>query len=91
MTKEELKSLTPGEVVVITKLDKYICHHYQYKIGDRLIFSSASSDIVNLIRVIAISTSAEQLLHLNFNYGVCDYIVREKEWIRNKKLDELGI
>ena len=88
MTLEELKGLTQGEVVVITKVDERITEYHNYRIGDELVFYQFNDDIshVDFVR-----TSGEYAAVTHFSYEICHYIERKVQLERNNKLNELGI
>jgi hypothetical protein len=89
MTLEELKTLKPGEVVVITKIDKNINSsgyngtlYKNYEVGEELTFIS-NDYWVDFYR------TSNIICH--FTEKVCDYIERKTILQRNNKLIELGI
>ena len=47
MTLEELKGLTQGEVVVLTKVDERITEYYNHQVGDELVFYKFSDDFIH--------------------------------------------
>lgn len=89
MTLEELKTLKPGEVVVITKIDGYINNETtskDYYVGEEMTFWSLDTWF-NFYR--PYRDSIGRISH--FGPGVCDYIERKVQLVRNNKLNKLGI
>jgi len=94
MKLDKLKSLTPGDIVVITKVDEGITKYFNYQMGNELIFVSFNAEnhfnlgdkeIVNFTRV---SEGVKYISH--FSYDIRNYIELKSD-IREKKLKELGI
>jgi len=89
MSLEELKGLSQGEVVVITKVDDNIKSFYDYVIGDEMTFlnfwSNGGTGEVNFLRI------GDQPRISHFSYDICDYIERKVVLERNNKLNILGI
>jgi len=84
MTLEELKGLTQGEVVVLTKVDELITEYHNFQIGDEMVFSQFDLDgVVDFFR------SSITISH--FSYEICHYIERKIVLERDKKLNNLGI
>jgi hypothetical protein len=84
MTLEELKGLTQGEVVVLTKVDERITEYHNFQIGDEMVFSQ-----FNLDGVVDFFRSSITISH--FSYEICHYIERKIVLERDKKLNNLGI
>lgn len=94
MTLEELKSLQPGDVVVITKIDEYLNNgttSKDYYVGEEMTFL-IWNEWVDFLRSSKADKSLKQLgIIAHFSEGVCDYIERKVKLVRERKLDELGI
>lgn len=94
MTLEELKSLQPGDVVVITKVDEYLNNgttSKDYFLGEEMTFLFWS-EWVDFLRQSKADKSLKQLGTIaHFGEGVCDYIERKVKLVREKKLTELGL
>ena len=87
MTLEELKGLTQGELVVLTKVDERITEYYNHQVGDELVFYKFSDDfIVGTCDFIRNSITIS-----HFSYDICDYIERKVKLERENKLSDLGI
>ena len=84
MTLEELKGLTQGEVVVLTKVDERITEYHNFQIGDEMVFFQ-----FNLDGVVDFFRSSITISH--FSYEICHYIERKIVLERDKKLNNLGI
>jgi hypothetical protein len=84
MTLEELKGLTQGEVVVLTKVDERITEYHNFQIGDEMMFSQFGNDgVVDFFR--------KSIIISHFSYEICHYIERKIVLERDKKLNNLGI
>ena len=84
MTLEELKGLTQGEVVVLTKVDERITEYHNFQIGDEMVFSQFGNDgVVDFFR--------KSITISHFSYEICHYIERKIVLERDKKLNNLGI
>jgi hypothetical protein len=84
MTLEELKGLTQGEVVVLTKVDERITEYHNFQIGDEMVFSQFGNDgVVDFFR--------KSIIISHFSYEICHYIERKVLLERDNKLNELGI
>jgi hypothetical protein len=84
MTLEELKGLTQGEVVVLTKVDERITEYHNFQIGDEMVFSQFGNDgVVDFFR--------KSIIISHFSYEICHYIERKIVLERDKKLNNLGI
>jgi hypothetical protein len=94
MTLEELKSLQPGDVVVITKVDEYLNNSItskDYYVGEEMTFL-VWNEWVDFLIPSKTDKSLKQLGTIyHFRHGVCDYIERKVKLEREKKLTELGI
>ena len=94
MTLEELKSLQPGDVVVITKVDEYLNNgttSKDYYVGEEMTFL-VWNEWVDFLRPSKADKSLKQLGTIaHFAEGVCDYIERKVKLVRERKLTELGI
>lgn len=92
MTLEELKSLQPGDVVVITKVDEYLNNgttSKDYYVGEEMTFL-IWNEWVDFLR--KADKSLKQLGTIShFREGVCDYIERKVKLERERKLTDLGI
>ena len=84
MTLEELKGLSQGEVVVLTKVDERITEYHNFQIGDEMVFSQFNLDgVVDFLR--------KSIIISHFSYEICHYIERKIVLERDKKLNNLGI
>ena len=84
MTLEELKGLTQGEVVVLTKVDERITEYHNFQIGDEMVFSQFNLDgVVDFFR--------KSIIISHFSYEICHYIERKVKLERDNKLISLGI
>lgn len=94
MTLEELKSLQPGDVVVITKVDEYLNNgttSKDYYVGEEMTFL-VWNEWVDFLRPSKADKSLKQLgIISHFSEGVCDYIERKVLLERERKLTELGV
>ena len=86
MTLEELKGLTQGEVVVLTKVDERITEYHNFAVGDEMIFYKLYDDLVGNVDFLRNSITIS-----HFSYEICDYIERKIKLERESKLKELGI
>ena len=93
MTLDDLESLRPGEVVVITKVNEMITDYHEYAIGDELEFMSIYTmdkhgrDVVNFYRKVP----GEMGVIAHFSYSICDYIERKILLERDRKLNDILI
>ena len=90
MTLEELKSLQPGDVVVITKIDEYLNNgttSKDYYVGEEMTFLVCDRwyDFLRHKSLKQLGTIA------HFSHGVSEYIERKVKLVRERKLNELGI
>lgn len=94
MTLEELKSLQPGDVVVITKIDEYLNNgttSKDYYVGEEMNFL-VWNEWVDFLRPSNANKSLKQLGTIaHFGEGIHDYIERKVKLVRERKLTELGI
>jgi hypothetical protein len=93
MTLEELKSLRPGDVVVITKVDEYLNNgttSKDYYVGEEMTFLICN-EWIDFLRHSKPNKTGQLGTISHFGEGVCDYIERKVKLERNKKLKELGI
>ena len=94
MTWEELKSLQPGDVVVITKIDEHLNNgttSKDYYVGEEMTFL-VWNEWVDFLRPAKAYKSLKQLGTIaHFAEGVCDYIEIKVKLERERKLTELGI
>ena len=93
MTLEELKSLRPGDVVVITKVDEYLNNgttSKDYYVGEEMTFLICN-EWIDFLRHNKPNKTVQLGTISHFGEGVCDYIERKVKLERNKKLKELGI
>ena len=86
MTLEELKGLTQGEVVVLTKVDERITEYHNFAVGDEMIFSKFYGDSIGYVDFLRNSITIS-----HFSYEICDYIERKVKLERENKLNDLGI
>ena len=86
MTLEELKGLTQGEVVVLTKVDERITEYHNFAVGDEMIFSKFYDDSIGYVDFLRNSNTIS-----HFSYEICDYIERKVKLERDSKLSDLGI
>jgi hypothetical protein len=86
MTLEELKGLTQGEVVVLTKVDERITEYHNFRIGDEMIFSKFYDDSIGYVDFLRNSITIS-----HFSYEICNYIERKVKLERENKLNRLGI
>ena len=92
MTLEELKSLRPGDVVVITKVDEYLNNgttSKDYYVGEEMTFLIWNV-WVDFLKHSNPNKPGQLGIIAHFSEGVCDYIEVKAE-LRNRKLTELGI
>ena len=93
MTLEELKSLQPGDVVVITKIDEYLNNgttSKDYYVGEEMTFL-VWNEWVDFLRHNNPNKPGQLGTIAHFAEGVCDYIERKVKLVRERKLNELGI
>ena len=86
MTLEELKGLTQGEVVVLTKVDERITEYHNFAVGDEMIFSKFYDDSIGYVDFLRNSITIS-----HFSYEICNYIERKVKLERENKLNRLGI
>ena len=86
MTLEELKGLTQGEVVVLTKVDERITEYHNFAVGDEMIFSKFYDDSIGYVDFLRNSITIS-----HFSYEICNYIERKVKLERENKLKEIGI
>ena len=86
MTLEELKGLTQGEVVVLTKVDERITEYHNFAVGDEIIFSKFYDDSIGYVDFLRNSITIS-----HFSYEICNYIERKVKLERENKLNRLGI
>jgi hypothetical protein len=86
MTLEELKGLTQGEVVVLTKVDERITEYHNFAVGDEMIFNKFYDDSIGYVDFLRNSITIS-----HFSYEICDYIERKVKLERERKLKELNI
>jgi hypothetical protein len=94
MTLEELKSLQPGDVVVITKIDENLNNgttSKDYYVGEEMTFLVCDR-WYDFLRPSKADKSLKQLGTIaHFSHGVSEYIERKVKLVRERKLNELGI
>lgn len=102
MTLEELKSLQPGDVVVITKVDRHLNNDTtskDYYLGEEMTFLSCDR-CYDFLRHSKVDKPGLTVFHLqyhrsgtisHFAHGVSDYIERKVKLVRERKLTDLGI
>ena len=86
MTLEELKGLTQGELVVLTKVDERITEYHNFAVGDEMIFSKFYDDSIGYVDFLRNSITIS-----HFSYEICNYIERKVKLERENKLNRLGI
>ena len=92
MTWEELKSLQPGDVVVITKVDEHLNNgttSKDYYAGEEMTFL-IWNEWVDFLRHNNPNKPGQLGTIAHFAEGVCDYIEIRSE-LRDRKLTELGV
>ena len=93
MTLEDLKSLRPGDVVVITKIDEYLNNgttSKDYYVGEEMTFL-IWNEWVDFLKHSNPDKPGQLGTIAHFGEGVCDYIERKAKLVRERKLNELGI
>ena len=93
MTWEELKSLQPGDVVVITKVDEHLNNSTtskDYYIGEEMTFLSCDR-WYDFLRHSKADNPGQSGTISHFGHGVSDYIERKVKLVRERKLTELGV
>lgn len=86
MTLEELKGLTQGELVVLTKVDERITEYHNFVVGDEMIFSKFYDYSIGYVDFLRNSITIS-----HFSYEICNYIERKVKLERENKLNRLGI
>lgn len=93
MTWEELKSLQPGDVVVITKVDEHLNNDTtskDYYVGEEMTFLSCDR-WYDFLRHSKVDKPGRSGTISHFAHGVSDYIERKVKLVRERKLTDLGI
>lgn len=93
MTWEELKSLQPGDVVVITKVDEHLNNDTtskDYYVGEEMTFLSCDRRY-DFLRHSKVDKPGQSGTISHFAHGVSDYIERKVKLVREGKLTELGV
>jgi hypothetical protein len=93
MTLEDLKSLRPGDVVVITKVDEYLNNgttSKDYYVGEEMTIL-IWNEWVDFLRHSKPNKPGQLGTISHFGHGVSDYIERKVKLVRERKLNELGI
>jgi hypothetical protein len=86
MTLEELKSLTLGEVVKFTRIDKSVNLYNEYNVGDQLHFLEYN-EFTNYYNFVRIGSGPPVICH--FGFGIHPYIERKVVLEREKKIKSL--
>ena len=93
MTLEELKSLRPGDVVVITKVDEYLNNgttSKDYYVGEEMTFL-IWNEWIDFLKHSNPNKPGQLGTIAHFGHGVSDYIERKVKLERERKLTELGL
>ncbi len=86
MTREDFESLTLGEVIQFTRIDKSVNLYNEYKVGDQLHFLEYNQ-FTNYYNFVRIDSGPPVICH--FGFGIHRYIERKVVLEREKKIKSL--